>query len=313
MAMLDKLVALASHATPLPTGIDWESIKRRTGQTPEQDVYGMGEYRQQLATAFREVAQVRAKLRLSYAFLVSHPIETLAAWDEAERAFDSSFERAMAAINANFTWFSGAPEFHTETWRAIVTKMHISLVSGIGAHLQVLPQLGGMSEREIIEWADRLHGGCQAFVQLDKLGYLNPIKKAPSAAPRPTSGIGVVFETGEILIVLALTVVVCFVAYLIYQNKKDERYIEYVKDVCRRAERAPPETKQDLMERCGRLEKAIVEQIKKDEPITDVLKLVVTILSVGLLAYGGFLLLPHFTKALAKSRAQKQLPAKGAT
>jgi hypothetical protein len=59
-----------------------------------------------------------------------------------------------------------------------------------------------------------------------------------------------------------------------------------------------------LLNACVEARNKITEELTKD-PGQKALNTAVTILSIGAIAYAGFMLMPHLAKALAKTKSQK--------
>jgi hypothetical protein len=300
MATMDKLLEMSHHAREYIQGMPWEEIRAETGLSPNDAVYDIA-YLDELIVAYKEALAVRDKLTLSYDVAASP--EGLAAWEQSKDVIASRFNQFMAAVNANQQWLSGAPELHVETYRALVSRAYLGVVAAMEAHLKLILQIGGVDPALIVNSADVLYSACKGFVTLWDMGMLDPLKRSnPSQTPQPVSGLGITgFEIAAI--VLASLAGVALICWMIYSGENAGKTAQLADDICARAgEERDPERQKRLLAACVEMRKKIAEELTKD-PGQKAMNTAVTILSVGVIAYAGVLLLPHITRAFAKARA----------
>ena len=296
---MDKLVQIARYGRQYIQGIDWEAIQAETGLAPNDAVYDLA-YLDALAAAYRQALGVRNKLTLSIDVAAS--AQGLAAWEQSKNIITNRSEQFMAAVNANAQWISGAPEFHVETYRALISRVWINVVSAMQAHMKLILQHGGVAPEDIVASADIVYSGCKGIVTLYELGMLDPIKRSGAApTPAPTSGLGVA-AGGVAVVVLASLVGLAVIAWVIYAGENAAQTAQLADDLCEAAINEPdPELREPLLEACVEVRKAIATELNKD-PGEAALNTAVTILSVGVIAYGAVLLLPRVMESWRKRK-----------
>jgi hypothetical protein len=302
MGTMEQLYQMAMHADEYIEGVPWEKIKERTGLDPNDAVYDIA-YLEELKSAYEEALAVRDKLTLSYD--VAATPEGLAAWEQSKEVLTSRLGQFMAAVNANAQWLSGAPELHVETYRALISRAYLDVVRAMQAHWNLIFQIEGLDPEYIVSSADIIYSTCKGLVTLYDMGMLNPLKRSnPSQTPQPVSGLGITgFEIAAI--VLASLVGIAVICWVLYAGENAGEAADLADDICEAAiAEQDVEKKQMLLNACVEARNKITEELTKD-PGQKALNTAVTILSIGAIAYAGFMLMPHLAKALAKTKSQK--------
>jgi len=291
---------IAEHARGYIQYLDWDAVMEKTGvETREDAVYTMA-YRDEMEALADKALGIRKKLDLTW----DVPTEdALVAWEACKQSLISKEGLFWDAVGANQKWLSDDVVMDTEVWRATVSRIYMTAMTAVMAHVNIMLQMDGRATpREIVDSANAAYAQLSAFCLLWDLGALNPLKKSsPTQVPGPTSvsGLGIVWTPAVLTaVVVAAVLIVAVISYAVVMNSKNEAAAAIAADICRTAAQEPdPATREQLLKACVSL--AAVPE----DPASNILKTVGVVLAIGGVVYAGVLLAPYLASSLRKARA----------
>lgn len=283
---------MATAARGYIGGVNWGAL----GMPVEDAVYDIG-YLDQIVAAFERAERVRGKLALSWEV----PTATSgAAWHVAEQGLLSAEGAFVHALNANQPWMTQDIEIETETWRAFVSKLYMDALHCAVIHRNLILQVGGIDPETIARSADAVVASFSCIVGLWEMGVLDPLR-ADAPRPAPVRGLGDVSVPA--LVTIGAVLAVAVIAAAVVMDEQNQMTATMADDLCAAAINEPdPERKQLLLQACTETRNEIIERMSL-KPGEQALNTAIMVLSVGVLVYGGVMLVPHLVRAWRRPRA----------